>query len=164
MIPQNAEEDSMRRIWLGAGLAGILAFCALTARGQDTGAQALDAAWIKAMKTNDVEAAAACYAADAALWLPGAAEARGAKAIHDAYAGLLGEMSVENVVIADAVYESSGDWSSGWGHFTLTLRPKKGGDRIVMQGRFTEVAKRVGDRWFYVADHASNDPPASAKP
>jgi len=153
----------MRRIWLGAGLACALAFCASLARGQDTGAQALDAAWVKAMKTNDVEAAAACYAADAVLWLPAAPEARGAKAIHDAYAGLLGEMSVENVAISNSVYETSGDWSLGWGNFTMTLRPKKGGDAVVMQGRYTEVAKRVGDRWLYVADHASTDPPAPAK-
>ena len=154
----------MRRLWLGAGLAGVLAFCAPPARGQDTGMQALDAAWVKAMKTNDVEAATACYAADAVMWFPDAPEARGAKAIHDAYAGFLGEMSVENVVISDAVYETSGDLASGWGHFAMTLRPKKGGDAIVMRGRFTAVAKRAGDRWLYVADHASNDPPASAKP
>ncbi len=164
MIPRNTEEDGLRRLWLGAGLAGVLAFCAAPSRGQDTGMQALDAAWVKAMKTNDVEAATACYASDAVMWLPDAPEARGAKAIHDAYAGLLGEMSVENAVVSDAVYETAGDWSSGWGHFSLTLRPKKGGDAIAMQGRFTAVAKRVGDRWLYVADHASNDPPASAKP
>ena len=155
----------MRRLWLGAGLAGVLALCAsLPARGQDTGMQALDAAWVKAMKTNDVEAATACYAADAVMWFPDAPEARGAKAIHDAYASFLGEMSVENVVISDAVYETSGDLASGWGHFAMTLRPKKGGDAVVMRGRFTAVAKRVGDRWLYVADHASNEPPPSAKP
>lgn len=152
----------MRRIWLGAGLAGVLAFCASPPAGaQDTGMQALDAAWVKAMKTNDVEAATACYAADAVMWLPDAPEARGSKAIHDTYAGLLGEMSVENVVISNAVYETAGDWSSGWGSVAMTLRPKKGGDAIVMQGRFTAIAKRVGDRWFYVADHASSDPPSA---
>jgi ketosteroid isomerase-like protein len=154
----------MRRIWIGAGLAGVLAFCAPPARGQDTGIQSVDTAWVKAMKTNDVEAATACYAADAVMWLPDAPEARGAKAIHDAYAGFLGEMSVENAAISNAVFETAGDWSSGWGNFTMTLRPKKGGDAIVMQGRFTAVAKRVGDRWLYVADHASNHPPESARP
>ena len=80
----------MRRLWLGAGLAGVLAFWAPPARGQDTGMQALDAAWVKAMKTNDVEAATACYAADAVMWFPDAPEARGAKAILHARAPVTG--------------------------------------------------------------------------
>ncbi len=117
------------------------------------------------MRATDVEAAAACYAADAVLWFPGAPEARGARAIGDAYAGFLGDMRVQEVEISDAVHQTSGDQSAGWGHFTMKLQPKKGGESVVMKGRFTEVAKKIGGRWLYVADHASADPtPAPARP
>ena len=155
----------MRKLGLGVGLVCALTLWPVEARGQDSGAESLDAAWTKAMKTNDGEAVAACYASDAVLWLPDMPEARGAKAIHDAYAHLLAEMTVENVTLSNVSYQTSGDLSTGWGHGTLTLRPKKGGDAVVMQLRFIDVAKRVDGRWLYVADHASTEPPpASTKP
>jgi uncharacterized protein (TIGR02246 family) len=155
----------MRNLSLGVGLVCALTLWPVEARGQDSGAESVDAAWMKAMKTNDGEAVAACYASDAVLWFPNSPEARGAKAIHDAYAGFLGDMTVENVAVSKTVYQTSGDLSTGWGNFTLTVRPKKGGDAVVMQGRFIDVAKRIDGRWLYVADHASLEPmPASTKP
>ena len=33
-----------------------------------------------------------------------------------------------------------------------------------MKGRFTAMAKRIGGKWLYVADHASADPPPPAAP
>jgi uncharacterized protein (TIGR02246 family) len=128
----------------------------------EEGVKAIDAAWANAMKTGDLEAVTACYAPDAVLWLPDAPEARGAKAIREAYVGFLGAWSVADVAFFNTVYQTSGDLSTAWGDFALTLEPKKGGDRVVMKGRFTAVAKKVGGRWLYVADHASTDPPPPA--
>lgn len=155
----------MRKIRIGFGLACALTLCAATARAADAGSQGVDAAWVKAMLANDLEAVAACYAPDAVLWLPNMPEARGSKAIHDAYAGLLGAMTVENVSLANTSYQTTGDLSTGWGTGTLTLRPKKGGDLVVMHVRFVDVARRVDGRWLYAADHASDEPaPTPAKP
>ena len=127
---------------------------ALSSFAADTGSKSVDAAWMKAMKANDLEAALACYAPDAVAWLPGSPEASGA-----AYQGMLSANTVQDVAITDTHYKTSGSLSVGWGHFTVTLAPKSGGAPIVLKGRFTEVAERRGGRWLYVADHASAEPP-----
>ena len=131
----------------------------------DTGAKSVDAAWMKAMKANDLEAVLACYASDAVAWLPDSPEARGAKAIRAEYEGLLAANTVQDVSLIDGHYKTSGSLSTGWGRFTLTLAPKAGGAPILMKGRFTEVAERQHGRWVYIADHASAEPtpPAAAK-
>lgn len=153
----------MRRL-LCPALLSVLVLAASPAAAEEAGSKGVDAAWMKGMKANDVEAVVACYAPDAVMWLPDAAEARGAKAIRDAYTGFLGTYTVTDVALADAAYQTSGDLSAGWGTFTLTLAPKKGGDTVVMKGRFTAVTKRIGGKWLYVADHASPDPPPPAAP
>jgi len=142
---------------LACGLA--LSAAALAEEG---GAKSVDAAWLKAIKGNDVEAIVACYAPDAVLWLPDAPEARGTKAIRETYAGLLGVNAVADATLTNAVYQTSGDLSTAWGNFTLTLKPKKGGDTVVMKGRFTSVSKNAGGKWQYVADLASAEPPPPA--
>ena len=74
----------------------------------EEGAKDVDAAWLKAVKANDVDAVVACYWPDAVMWLPDAPEARGEKAIRAAYAGLLGANTVVDASLTDAVYQTSG--------------------------------------------------------
>lgn len=150
------------RFVASAVLACGLAMAAAAAAVAEEGTKAVDAAWLKAVKGNDVEALVACYAPDAVMWLPDAPEARGTKAIREAYAGLLGANTVADATITDAVYSTSGDVSTGWGHFSLTLKPRKGGDPVVMKGRFVAVSKKSGGKWQYVADLASAEPPPPA--
>ena len=104
----------------------ILAF-AVHGYAADIGAKSLDAAWMKAMKANDLEAVLACYASDAVVWLPGSPEASGEKAIRAAYQGLFTANSVQDVAVTDTHYKASGSLSVGWGHFSMTLAPKSGG-------------------------------------
>jgi uncharacterized protein (TIGR02246 family) len=142
---------------------GILVFAAVGfasgAAAQETGAQSVDAAWMKAMKAGDVDGVVACYASDAVMWLPGAPEARGSKAIRDAYAGMLSADTVTSVSITDTHYETWQNLSLGWGHFMMTLQPKAGGAPTILGGRFSAVAKKIDGKWLYVADHASAEPP-----
>jgi len=147
-------------------LAGILSVAAVISAapsvlGQD-GPQSLDAAWVKGMKAGDANAVSACYASDAVLWMPGDREARGTKAIHDLYAGLLNTYTVTDVSLTDTQYETFQNTGAAWGHFLMTLTPKAGGAPTIMGGRFSSVAKKVGGRWQYVADHASVEPPPPA--
>jgi hypothetical protein len=44
----------------------------------------------------------------------------------------------------------------------LALQPRQGGSPVVLKGRFVAVAKKIGGKWLYVADHASNEPPPPA--
>ena len=131
---------------------------ALPGVAADKGAGALDDAWMKAMKANDLEAVLACYAPDAVAWLPDSPEARGEKAIRAAYQGMLAANTIQAVTLTERNHKTAGKFSAAWGRFTLTLAPKAGGAPIVMKGRFTEVAELRGGRWVYVADHASAEP------
>jgi ketosteroid isomerase-like protein len=153
----------MRRTILPV-LACVLGFAAAAVLADD-GAKSVDAAWLKAMKANDVNALVACYAPDAVMWFPDAPEARGENAIRAAYTGFLGANTVVDAALTDAVYNTSGDISTSWGHFTMTLKPKAGGDNVVLKGRFMSASKKTGGQWRYVADIASNEPapPAAAK-
>jgi uncharacterized protein (TIGR02246 family) len=150
------------RLLGGALVVSALAFGSIALAAD--GPEGLDAAWVKAMKAQDANAAVALYAPDAVLWLPGAPEARGTKAIQDAYAGLLGTYTVTDVSISDTHYETVQNIGVASGHFMMTLQPKAGGAPTIMGGRFSSVAKKVDGKWRYVVDHASAEPPPAAKP
>jgi ketosteroid isomerase-like protein len=150
----------MRSLGVSRGiLVCALALAALPAVAEEAGAAAVDAVWMKAMKANDLDAVVGCYAPDAVLWLPDAPEARGPKEIRDVYAGYFSNYTVTDASLPNATYQTSSDLSASWGNFILTLQPKNGGDPVVLKGRFIVVAKRIGGRWLYVADHASANPP-----
>jgi uncharacterized protein (TIGR02246 family) len=138
----------------------LLVVLVVTARSHAaaSGAQIVDAAWIAAVKANDLDAVMKCYAPDAVMWLPNAPSARGAKAIRAAYEGLLSANTVKDATLSDVTYRTVGNTSVAWGRFSLTLAPKAGGDPVVMTGRFTEAAERRGGKWVYIVDHASAEP------
>ena len=139
-------------------LVFLIVTFSLPCRAAETGAQAVDSSWIKAMKANDLEAVLKTYAADAVVWLPQVKEARGEKEIRSAFEGLLSANTVKEVVLSETGYRTMGQVSVGWGRFSLTLAPKSGGSPVVMTGRFTEIAERKGGRWVYIVDHASAEP------
>jgi ketosteroid isomerase-like protein len=139
-------------------LALLIVTFSLPCRAAETGAQAVDSSWIKAMKANDLEAVLKTYAADAVAWLPEVKEARGEKEIRSAFEGLLSANTVKEVVLSETGYKTMGKVSVGWGRFSLTLAPKAGGSPVVMTGRYTDIAERRGGRWVYVVDHASAEP------
>jgi uncharacterized protein (TIGR02246 family) len=146
-------------------LAAVLAVFAVPAFAQDKGISGVDARWEKAMRAGDAAAAAACYASDALLWFPGDAEAKGKDAIQKLYQGLFDAYKVVDLALTEPGSQTSGDLSAGWGHYMMKLQPKKGGDPVVLKGRYTAAARRIGGQWVYVADHASADPePAPATP
>ena len=149
-------------------LVCALVFAARAVSAEDAGSRGLDASWKKAMLSGDIEAIAANYADDAVLWLPNMPEARGGKAIREAYAGLMKDYSVTDVTLSNSVYETWHNTSTGWVNFSMTLQPRAGGAPVVMKGRYTEMARQIKGKWLYVADHASADPappaPAAAKP
>jgi len=151
----------MKRVALAAALAAF----AVPMLAQEKGIQGTDARWEKAMRAGDASAAAACYANDALLWFPGDAEAKGKDAIQKLYAGFFDAYKVVDVALTEPGSQTSGDLSAGWGHYMLKLQPKKGGDPVVLKGRYTAAAKKIGGQWVYVADHASAEPePTPATP
>src|SRR5882672_1780850 len=79
----------------------LLLASALVVHAADSPTKEVDAAWVKAMKANDVDAVMKCYAPDAIAALPGAPLARGDKAIRATYEGLLSANAVTDVSISE---------------------------------------------------------------
>ena len=111
--------------------------------------------FVKRFEGNDLEGVVALYAPDALLNPPDATEAIGTEAIRKAWGGLMNAFTVKKLTIAGAVHEIHGDTAFGWGKFAMTLIPKGGGETVGMEGRFTDVSKRINGTWLYIFDHAS---------
>lgn len=149
-----------------AGIVVLFACAVFVAGGAsaaDAGSKALDAAWSKAFLAGDAAAAAALYADDAVLVLPGSPAIKGGKAIAEAIAGYLKDTKVTEVVLTDTHYRTAGHLSAGWGHYRMTTVPKAGGAPTTETGTFCDVASEKDGVWKYVSDHASADPPPPAK-
>ncbi len=128
-----------------------------------SGASIVDAAWLKAMQAGDAAAATTCYAPNAVLWIPGAPISIGTKAIKAGYDGYFSAYTVKEASIKEMGSKSVGANSTSWGTFTITAIPKAGGNPVVEVGRYTEVAQRIGGKWVYTVDHASDDPAPASK-
>lgn len=149
------------RVLMLALLCSFISF--VTAAAAPAGAQAADEAWRKAITANDLEGIMAVYSEDAVMWLPDAPEAKGREAIRKSYAAMLAANTVTAATFANTHYQTSGDFSVGWGDFTLALSPKSGGDPVTLSGRFSVIARNEAGTWVYVVDHASAHP-APPKP
>ena len=143
-------------------LAGLPAFApAAPAPPPLKGSAAVGAAWMSAMKANDLEAIVACYADDATAWFPGGPRLDGKAAIRAGFSEMLAANTIRDALISNARYETSGNLGAGWGQFTVTVAPKAGGDLAVWRGHFTDVTVKRGAKWLYLVDHATDDAPAA---
>ncbi len=127
----------------------------------EQGAQLVDQGWVKAIKANDLEATVALYAPEAVAYFPDG-EYSGKDAIRKSWTDFLAAFTVKDATL-EGTYDTTGDTSVGWGHWTLTVVPKAGGEPIAMKGRATVVVKKIGGKWLYVVDHASVPLPPPAK-
>jgi uncharacterized protein (TIGR02246 family) len=150
-------------------LVPVLFVAAIAAGARLTAAQhplqTLDEAWMKAAKAGDVEAITALYAPDAVVYPPDAMEVRGTDAIRKAWQELFGAYTITDMKL-DAVYETAGNISIGWGRWSMMVTPKAGGAPEKWEGRATSVAKKINGKWLYVNDHASMPmppPPGATK-
>jgi len=121
----------------------------------DDGLNEIGQAFVKAFKAGDLEAVVALYAPDALSFPPDAMTANGLEEIRQSWGGLLNNFNVQDLIITNAHHQTSGDLSSAWGNFKMILDPKEGGDQVVMEGRFTDVAKKINGKWLYLNDHSS---------
>jgi len=139
----------------------FLLFFAVHSLFAESGMNPAGEAFVKAFKANDLDAVVALYAPDAVLFPPDAMVATGKDAIRQSYAGLMNNFTIQDITISDSHHDTKGDLSFGWGMFSLTLVPKAGGEPMHMNGRFSDVSKRVNGKWLYVVDHASVPLPSS---
>ena len=127
----------MKRTALALGILLAAAFAA----ADDEGIAILEKAWTKAALANDAAAITALYAPDAVMYPPDEMEWKGRAAIQKGYEGMLKDMKVVEAKLASAGMETFGDKSIGWGHYTIKLAPKAGGDPVVLEGRYIGAGK-----------------------
>lgn len=139
---------------------GIFAMSALA----DEGMNEIGEAFVKAFKAGDLDRVTALYAQDAVSFPPDTMVANGQDEIRASWGGLLNNFDVEDLIITNPHHETSGDLSTAWGNFKMILIPKQGGEPMLLEGRFSDVAKRIDGKWLYVADHASVPLPPPAEP
>ena len=135
-----------------------------TFAGAEEGVSPLTEDFVKAFRANDLEGVVATYAPNAVFYPPGAMEAIGTDAIRESWGGLFAAFTVKELNILEAAHEIHGDVAHGWGKFVMKLIPKGGGDPVTMEGRFTDISKRIGGKWLYIMDHASLPLPPAPEP
>jgi uncharacterized protein (TIGR02246 family) len=122
------------------------------------------AAWVKAVKANDLEAVVKLYATDATAWFPGENQHDGGAEIRESYKALFETFTVVDAALSNSHHFGDAMRRTNWGNFSLTLKQKSDGKTVPMAGRYTDVQEKRNGRWVYVVDHASVEPePAPTK-
>jgi ketosteroid isomerase-like protein len=117
--------------------------------------QALQDAFMTAMRANDVDGLAACYTADATNFPLGSMSGIGPESVRASWGGFLGAFRIIDANLSDDQLIVLGDTAVAWGLFNITAVPVDGGEPVEMQGRYTDVAKNIDGTWLYIMDHAS---------
>lgn len=122
------------------------------------------AAWVKAVKANDLEAVVNLYASEAVGWFPGETQHHGGAAIRESYKALFDTFTVVDAVLSNSHHIGDAEHRTNWGNFSLTLKQKSDGTTVPMAGRYTDVQEKRNGRWVYVVDHASAEPEPAPAP
>jgi uncharacterized protein (TIGR02246 family) len=117
--------------------------------------QILQDTFTEALNANDAIAAAACYTDDAISFPVDDMAGVGREYIRASWEGLFSAMRISGVELKDQHLEEHGDTAIAWGLFSMTDTPHDGGDPVLMEGRYMDVARRIDGHWLYAADHAS---------
>lgn len=113
-----------------------------------------------ALRANDADGLAACYAEDATNYPVGSMAGVGPESVRKSWGTFFRDHQVVAAELTDEHMEVLGDTAVAWGLFTIMAAPVGGGETIEMQGRYMDVSRSINDRWLYIADHASMPVPA----
>jgi len=117
--------------------------------------EALQDAFMTALKANDPQGIAECYAADAVNFPVDSLIGHGPESVAASWSGFFAAFTVVDARLSETHLELHGNTAVAWGIFTIMAKPAEGGDVIEMKGRYMDVARNIDGRWLYVADHAS---------
>ena len=122
--------------------------------------QALQDAFMAALKANDVQGLAECYTSDAVNFPVDTLVGYGPESVIESWGNFFAAYTVVDASLSDTHMEIHGDTAVAWGLFTIMAEPAEGGDAVEMKGRYMDVARNMDGTWLYVADHASMPLPA----
>jgi uncharacterized protein (TIGR02246 family) len=117
--------------------------------------EALQAAFVQALVSNNADGLAACYAPDAVNFPVDAMVGVGPDSVRESWNGFFATYTVKSVSLTDTRMETFGDTAAAWGIFTMLVEPVAGGEPVEMRGRYMDVARSFDGNWLYIADHAS---------
>jgi uncharacterized protein (TIGR02246 family) len=116
--------------------------------------EALQQAFLDAVRAGDAAAVAALYAEDAVSYPMGVSDVHGPDGVREDWESFFEAFTVNDIIL-DGHSEVLGDTALAWGLWKMIYSPKEGGEAEIMDGRFTDIAKKIDGRWRYVVDHAS---------
>ena len=117
--------------------------------------QALQDAFMAAMRANDAAGMAACYTATATSFQVDSMSGVGPAYVQESWTHFFANYHIISAELTGDHKEVSADLAVAWGLFTLKVQPVVGGEPMVMQGRYTDAARKINGQWLYIADHAS---------
>jgi ketosteroid isomerase-like protein len=122
--------------------------------------QALQNAFMAALKANNVQGLADCYTGNAVNFPVGTLVGSGPESVIESWSSFFAAYKVVDASLSETHLEIHGDTAVAWGLFTIMAEPAEGGDVVEMKGRYMDVARNMDGTWLYVADHASMPLPA----
>ena len=117
--------------------------------------EALQEAMVRALAANDADGVAACFTEDALCYAMDEMVGVGPDFVRESWSNFFSVYTVREVKLVETHLEVFGDSAAAWGLFRMLVETVEGAEEVELHGRFTDVAKRSGGRWLYVADHAS---------
>ena len=143
-------------IYLGIA---ITLFCTPLTAFDDASPQSpkeVQSAFVAALLNGDIDALKNLYSEDAVSFpIYDQQRVLGPEGVANDWAGFLGAYKVLNVELFNTGEITRDDIGAAWGEFRITAVPKSGGEQLITVGRYMDIAKKIGDRWYYIADHAS---------
>lgn len=136
----------------------LIAVLALTIVGiteANDSPEALQDAFMTAIRAHDADAIAACYADDAVNFTLDSMMGIGPDSARQSWGGFFESFEVQLAELDETHLEVHSDTAIAWGLFLIVAVPRAGGEPVEFRGRYMDVARNIDGRWLYVADHAS---------
>ena len=129
--------------------------CISTVAYANDSPEALQEAFMAALKANNPQGIAECYAPDAVNFPVDSMIGHGPESAAASWSGFFAAFTVVEARLSETHLEVHGNTAIAWGLFTIMAEPAAGGDTVEMQGRYMDIARKIDGSWLYVADHAS---------
>lgn len=116
--------------------------------------------WLQLVKAKDAASIAGLYAQDGAVMPPNAPIGKGAAAIQQTWASMMGTPGFDLTFTPEQILVSSaGDMALDRGTYRLTVAPD--GKAQTDTGKYVVVWRKIGGEWKAAADIFNSDLPAS---
>jgi uncharacterized protein (TIGR02246 family) len=127
-----------------------------------TDQEAIDAMrqeFLKAYKTGDATALAACCSEDVVQLPPNEPAVRGKEALRTRYQSQFDRFACELLTTTEEL-EIAGAWAFAWGTYKIALTPKDGAPSVQDHGKYLAIFRRQPDgSWKFARDTFNSDNP-----